>query len=117
MKPKTRIGYKKECLKEKNLEGVTLTWCFDSFNDHKSDILVFILPGLTGTPEDTYINALVTELIKVPHFKCVIYNYRLFSKELIICKERKISLVEDLDSTFAYIGKNHPQYKVSTVVY
>ena len=84
------IEYKNEnvIFKNKNIKGAYISW--PTFNIEKikrtpkymknKNTLVFIIPGLTGTPKGRYIQYLIKEALE-NGYSVVVYKNRLFEPE------------------------------------
>lgn len=85
----------------KKVQGITLSWCRSKVvNDKlKENILIFILPGLVGKQDDTFINNIASDLLFKAGLQPVIYNYRIISATNVMSEEDNndhINLVEDI---------------------
>ncbi|CAD8166934.1 unnamed protein product [Paramecium octaurelia] len=61
--------------------GMSIDWIDRGHGIDKNKPLLFIMPGLTGSVEDGYINTIVSEAHKQHFHNICVYNYRVLQKE------------------------------------
>ncbi|KRX08994.1 hypothetical protein PPERSA_08197 [Pseudocohnilembus persalinus] len=116
VQPNKNIQFKEESVLYLNTNedsGLRLYWPrFENTQVEfiRNDVLILVIPGMTGTVNDVYINKLVEYITLVYQYKSVVYHYR-FVADHFPKTEKPFDLTQDLEHTLEFIQKNYPEYK------
>ena len=99
------------CFEEEKIddEGTSIFWAsYENFENLHLNPVLFILPGITGKYDDSYVVNIVTEGLK-NNFDVVVFQMRTLSKEMKMPKDNKyVDFYEDINNSLKKIkNKNN----------
>lgn len=86
--------------------GITLTWFKSPKYNEKKNIIIFIMPTLTGNSESQPVNH-VAEFCLKKGFQPVLYNTWLYNQDYKLTEI--IDRNEDTKIAIEFLAKNHPE--------
>ena len=90
-------------------EGTSIFWAYyENYENFHLNPVLFILPGITGKYDDSYVVNIVTEGLK-NNFDVVVFQMRTLSKEMKMPKDNKyVDFYEDINNSLIKIkSKNN----------
>jgi len=77
----------------------------------QNELLVLLLPGITGSAEENYIKDLALALCR-SNYRCAVYHTRMNSSKLVLPNEGYVDIVKDFKTTIDYIKEREPSIKI-----
>lgn len=91
-------------------EGTSIFWAeYENSQNIHSNPVLFILPGITGQYDDSYVQNIISEGLN-NNFDVVVFQMRTLSSEMKMPKNRFIDFYEDINNSLIRVRNKNPNY-------
>jgi len=91
-------------------EGTSIFWAeYENSQNIHSNPVLFILPGITGQYDDSYVQNIISEGLN-NNFDVVVFQMRTLSSEMKMPKNRFVDFYEDINNSLIRVRNKNPNY-------
>lgn len=91
-------------------EGTSIFWAFyENSKDIHSNPVLFILPGITGQYDDSYVQNIIAEGLN-NNFDVVVFQMRTLSSEMKMPKNKFVDFYEDINNSLIKVRNKNKNY-------
>ena len=91
-------------------EGTSIFWAeYENSQNIHSNPVLFILPGITGQYDDSYVQNIISEGLN-NNFDVVVFQMRTLSSEMKMPKNKFVDFYEDINNSLIRVRNKNPNY-------
>lgn len=91
-------------------EGTSIFWAeYENSQNIHSNPVLFILPGITGQYDDSYVQNIISEWLN-NNFDVVVFQMRTLSSEMKMPKNKFVDFYEDINNSLIRVRNKNPNY-------